>query len=336
STITHWPACWSAARPAPRWRRRRRSARSWTASAVATPSPPACCMACCAAGSLRARSASAWPLAASSTRSPATSTWCPRPRSRPWSAKAATTSAAEASRRAARVSHRALRGRRREESPRPGAAMLPAITAFSRSPDRGRGLASDLRVRWALEEIGQPYRVRLLDFDALGEPAHRAVQPFGQIPTYEEDGLALFESGAIVLYLAERHVGLLPHAPGPRARAIAWMFAALNTVEPPVFELSLATFLDRGKPWQAERRAFIEQQARRRLADLARYLGEGGWLEDGFSAGDLLMVSVLARAEACGLLEGFPTLAAYLEVAAHDRPTSAPSPPSARCSCRHR
>lgn len=191
--------------------------------------------------------------------------------------------------------------------------MLPTITAFSHSPDRGRGLARDLRVRWALEEVGQPYRVRLLDFDALGEPAHRAVQPFGQIPTYEEDGLALFESGAIVLYLAERHGGLLPHAVGPRARAIAWMFAALNTVEPPVFELSLATFLDRGKPWQAERRASLGQQAHRRLADLAQYLGEGGWLEDGFSAGDLLMVTVLARAEACGLLDGFPTLAAYLE-----------------------
>jgi len=191
--------------------------------------------------------------------------------------------------------------------------MLPTITALSHSPDRGRGLARDLRVRWALEEVGQPYRVRLLDFDALGGPPHRAVQPFGQIPTYEEEGLALFESGAIVLYLAGRHGGLLPAAQGPRARAIAWMFAALNTVEPPVFELSLATFLDRGKPWQAERRASLGQQAHRRLADLAQYLGDGGWLEDGFSAGDLLMVTVLARAEACGLLEGFPTLAAYLE-----------------------
>src|SRR5580698_1180342 len=112
--------------------------------------------------------------------------------------------------------------------------MTATITAFECSPDRGRGLARDMRVRWALEEVGQPYEVRLVSFDAMKEPAHRACNPFGQIPTYEEGALVLFESGAIVLHIAERHPGLLPAAPDARARAIAWMFAALNTVEPPV------------------------------------------------------------------------------------------------------
>lgn len=191
--------------------------------------------------------------------------------------------------------------------------MLPTITAFRNSPDRGRGLAPDLRVRWALEEVGQPYRVQLLDFAELKAPTHRAIQPFGQIPTYEDGELALFESGAIVLHLAERHGVLLPQDPGARIRAIGWMFAALNTVEPSVFELSLASILDRGKPWLADRMAALEAQARRRLGDLAWRLGDAPWLDGGFSAGDLLMVTVLARAEAHGLLEGFPNLVAYLQ-----------------------
>src|SRR5215475_8790926 len=114
--------------------------------------------------------------------------------------------------------------------------MTITITAFERSPDGGRGLARDTRVRWALEEVGQPYEVRLVSFRAMKEPAHLALHPFGQIPTYEESDLALFETGAIVFHIAERHAGLLPNDANARARAITWMFAALNTVEPPILE----------------------------------------------------------------------------------------------------
>src|SRR3974390_3864065 len=131
--------------------------------------------------------------------------------------------------------------------------MTPTITAFERSPDRGRGLARDMRVRWALEEVGQPYEVRLLSFTATKESAHRMLQPFGQIPTYEEGGLALFESGAIVFHIAERHAGLLPDDANARARAIAWMFAALNTVEPPIVDRGIAMLLEHDKSWYEER-----------------------------------------------------------------------------------
>src|SRR5271169_5977209 len=118
--------------------------------------------------------------------------------------------------------------------------MNPTITAFEQSPDRGRGLARDMRIRWALEEVGQPYEVRLVSFAAMKEPAHRLLHPFGQIPTYEEGGLTLFESGAIIFRIAERHAGLLPGDEGARARAITWMFAALNTMEPPINERGMA------------------------------------------------------------------------------------------------
>src|SRR3954467_2855546 len=114
--------------------------------------------------------------------------------------------------------------------------MKPTITAFERSPDGGKGLARDTRVRWALEEVGQPYHVRLVSFAAMKEPAHLALHPFGQIPTYEEGDLTLFESGAIILHIAEGHPGLLPEDASARARAIAWMFAALNTMEPAIVE----------------------------------------------------------------------------------------------------
>ena len=125
--------------------------------------------------------------------------------------------------------------------------MIPTITAFESSPDRGRGLARDMPVRWALEEVGQPYDVRLVSFAAMKEPAHMARQPFGQIPTYEEGGLTLFESGAIVLHLAEQHPGLLPNDANARARAIAWMFAAKSTVEPPIVEREAAILMERDK-----------------------------------------------------------------------------------------
>ncbi|MEC4594562.1 MULTISPECIES: glutathione S-transferase family protein [Nitrospirillum] len=190
--------------------------------------------------------------------------------------------------------------------------MNPTITAFELSPDRGRGLARDMRVRWALEEAGQRYDVRLLSFSAMKEPAHRARHPFGQIPTYEDGDLALFESGAIVLHIAESHAGLLPPDPVARARAISWMFAALNTVEPPILDLQTVLFLERDKSWFEERRAMVKDAIRRRLAELSGHLRDADWLDGGFSAGDLLMVSVLLRVRAAGILDEYPNLAAYV------------------------
>jgi glutathione S-transferase len=190
--------------------------------------------------------------------------------------------------------------------------MTPTITAFERSPDRGRGLARDMRVRWALEEVGQPYDVRLLSFSAMKESAHRMLHPFGQIPTYEEGDLALFESGAIVFHIAERHAGLLPDDANSRARAIAWMFAALNTVEPPIVDLGMAMLLDQEKPWYAERLAILEDRVRVRLGELSSRLGDSGWLDGAFSAGDLLMVTVLRRLTRSGALNDHPTLSAYV------------------------
>src|SRR5919106_4891806 len=143
--------------------------------------------------------------------------------------------------------------------------MTPTITAFESSPDRGRGLARDMPVRWALEEVGQPYEVRLVSFKEMKEPAHRAVHPFGQIPTYEEGDLALFETGAIVLHVAQRHAGLLPDDANARARAITWMFAAVNTVEPPILELGTAKLLEGDKPWHHERLPLVEDRVRNRL-----------------------------------------------------------------------
>ena len=190
--------------------------------------------------------------------------------------------------------------------------MTPTITAFERSPDRGKGLARDMRVRWALEEVGQPYDVRLLSFSEMKEPAHRALHPFGQIPTYQEGDLTLFESGAIVFHIAERHAGLLPDDANARARAIAWMFAALNTVEPPIFERSLATILEQDEPWFEQRLHVLEDSIRKRLGDLSDRLGNADWLDNAFSAGDLLMVTVLRRLNGSGILETYPNLTAYV------------------------
>ena len=190
--------------------------------------------------------------------------------------------------------------------------MTPTITAFDRSPDRGKGQARDMRVRWALEEVGQPYDVRIVSFSEMKQPAHRALHPFGQIPTYEEGDLALFESGAIVFHIAERHGGLLPDDTNARARAITWMFAALNTVEPPIFERSLAKVFERDEPWHEQRLRVIEDSIRRRLGDLSSRLGDADWLDGAFSAGDLLMVTVLRRLQGSGILEEYPNLAAYV------------------------
>jgi glutathione S-transferase len=190
--------------------------------------------------------------------------------------------------------------------------MPPTITAFERSPDRGRGLARDMRVRWALEEVGQPYDVRLVSFAEMKEPAHRRLHPFGQIPTYEEGDLALFESGAIVLHIAERHAGLLPNDANARARAIAWMFAALNTVEPPIVERSMATLLEREEGWYEARMPMLDDRVRARLGELSDRLGDAEWLDDAFSAGDLLMVTVLRRLNGSGMLATYSNLAAYV------------------------
>lgn len=190
--------------------------------------------------------------------------------------------------------------------------MTAVITAFEHSPDRGRGLARDMRVRWALEEVGQPYEVRLLSFPALKQPGHLSRNPFGQIPTFEQDGQVLFESGAIVLHVAEQHAGLLPADARARARAIAWMFCALNTVEPPIFEWSLASVLERGQDWYEARQPMLAERVRHRLAALDRHLGGNDWLEGDFSAGDLLMVTVLMRLEGSGLLEEHANVAAHV------------------------
>jgi glutathione S-transferase len=190
--------------------------------------------------------------------------------------------------------------------------MTITITAFERSPDGGKGLARDTRVRWALEEVEQPYEVRLVSFRALKEPAHLALQPFGSIPTYQEGDLALFETGAIVFLIAERHAGLLPDDANARARAIMWMFAALNTVEPPILELSNAKLLERDKPWHDERLPLVADRVRGRLNPLSARLGDAEWLDGAFSAGDLMMVSVLLRSRPSGILDEFPNLAAYV------------------------
>jgi len=190
--------------------------------------------------------------------------------------------------------------------------MTITITAFERSPDGGMGLARDTRVRWALEEAGLAYEVRPVSFAAMKQPAHLALHPFGQIPTYEEDDLVLFESGAIIFHIASRHAGLLPDDANSRARAIMWMFAALNTVEPPILEIVTAKFQEGDKPWSKERMPLIADRIRNRLNQLAARLGDEDWLDGAFSAGDLVMVSVLLRLRPSGILDEFPSLAAYV------------------------
>lgn len=190
--------------------------------------------------------------------------------------------------------------------------MTIVITAFESSPDGGKGLARDTRVRWALEEVGQPYEVRLVSFGAMKQPAHLALHPFGQIPTYEDGDLALFETGSIVFHIAERHAGLLPDDANARARAITWMFAALNTVEPTILELATARLLEGDKPWTRERLPLVEERVRSRLKQLSARLDDADWLDGAFSAGDLMMVSVLLRLRASGILSEYPKLAAYV------------------------
>ena len=190
--------------------------------------------------------------------------------------------------------------------------MTITITAFERSPDGGKGLARDTRVRWALEEVDQPYAVRHVSFEAMKALPHLALHPFGQIPTYEEGDLALFETGAIVFHIAEQHRGLWPEDANARARAIAWMFAALSTVEPPILELANAWLLEGDKSWSAQRKPLVADRIRNRLVSLSRRLGDADWLDGAFSAGDLMMVSVLLRLRLSGILDDYPNLSAYV------------------------
>ena len=190
--------------------------------------------------------------------------------------------------------------------------MTITITAFERSPDGGKGLARDMRVRWALEEVGQPYDVRLVSFSEMKETAYRALHPFGQIPTYEEGNLALFESGAIVFHIAQRHAGLLPDDANARARAMTWMFAALSTVEPPIVDREIVTYAERDKSWRDERMAMVEDRIRVRLGELSARLGRADWLDGAFSAADVLMVHVLQRLKSSNILDDYPNLSAYV------------------------
>jgi glutathione S-transferase len=188
----------------------------------------------------------------------------------------------------------------------------PTITAFKDSPDRGRGLARDIRVRWAFEEVGQPYAVRLVTFQEMKEPPYRALQPFGQIPVYQEGDLVLFETGAIVFHIAERHPGLLPVEAKARAHAISWMFSSLNTVEPPIVERSNCFLFERDKSWYQERLLTLDERVSKRLQELSIRLGDADWLDGAFSAGDLMMVTILRRLEGSGLLEHHPNICAYI------------------------
>ena len=190
--------------------------------------------------------------------------------------------------------------------------MRPTITAFADSPDRGRGLARDMRVRWALEEAGQAYDVRLVSFQEMKQPGHLALHPFGQIPTYEEGNLVLFESGAIVLHIARRSAALLPDDTEARERAIGWVFAALNTVEPPIVEREQVDYVEGGESWYHARLPLLEGRIRTRFDQLAKRLGQADWLDGQFSAGDLMMVMVLRRAESMDILEDYPSLRDYM------------------------
>lgn len=190
--------------------------------------------------------------------------------------------------------------------------MIPTITAFKKSPDQGRGLARDMPVRWALEEVGQPYNVRLVTFDEMKEFEHCTLQPFGQIPTYERGELVLFESGSIVLHIADNYSGLMPQEANARARAITWMFAALNTVEPPIIEREAATILESKKDWYEKRLPVLDERIHSKLTGLSSSLGQSDWLDQKFSAGDLMMVQVLRRLSRLNFLEEYPNLCDYV------------------------
>lgn len=188
----------------------------------------------------------------------------------------------------------------------------PTITAYDWVPDFARGQVRDLRVRWALEEVGRPYQVRYLNQGSQKAPPHRAIQPFGQVPTFEDGDLTLFESGAIVLHVAGGHPGLMPSDPTARARAIEWAFAALNTVEPPIMDHAIATLFEADKPWSKPRLPAVKARIDERLGELSDRLGNRDWLDGNFTAGDLLMIAVLRILNGTDMLHSYPNLAAYV------------------------
>jgi glutathione S-transferase len=188
------------------------------------------------------------------------------------------------------------------------------ISAFKWVPDFARGQVRDLRVRWALEEAGLPYTTRLLEQGDQDQPPYRALQPFGQVPIFEEDGLVLFESGAIVLHIGERSEALLPKDSGARARATQWLIAALNSIEPCIMNVAAIDLFHADQEWAKLRRpgavAFVE----RRLAALTRSLGDKPFLDgERFTAGDLMMTTVLRILSHTDMVSREPRLAAYLE-----------------------
>ncbi|MBB4155475.1 glutathione S-transferase [Sphingomonas jinjuensis] len=192
--------------------------------------------------------------------------------------------------------------------------MRPVITAFDWVPDFAKGQVRDLRLRWALEEVGQSYETLYLRQGEQKRDAHRTRQPFGQVPTYQEDELVLFESGAIVLHIAERFGGdLLPADPAGRIRAIEWIFAALNSIEPSLMDHGMCAIFEADQPWSAPRMPAVLARIDGRLAALSHRLGDREWLEDdGFTAGDLIMVTVLRIVAGDFLLAPYPNLSAYV------------------------
>lgn len=190
---------------------------------------------------------------------------------------------------------------------------MVTITAFDWVPPFAQGQVRDLRVRWALEEIGERYDVRYLSQGEQKQPPHRARTPFGQVPTLEDGDLTLFESGAILLHLAGTCPGLFPADTKARARATEWMFAALNTVEPPIMDLSIVDIFEADKPWSKPRRPSVEKRVRERLGEVSAKLGDRDWFDGDFSAGDLLMVAVLRIIEHDPLLAEHPGLVAYVK-----------------------
>jgi len=185
------------------------------------------------------------------------------------------------------------------------------VSAFSWVPDFARGLVRDLRVRWALEEAGLPYEAWLLGQDDKNSDTYRALQPFGQVPAYEENGFVLFESGAIVHHIASKSDVLMPRDEKGRARTLSWMFAALNSIEPQIQNLTAMDLSHADKAWAKERRPAVLEMAQTRLAALSKWLEGRDYLEDRFTAADLLMTTVLRIPRHCDLVTSIPVLENY-------------------------
>jgi len=190
-------------------------------------------------------------------------------------------------------------------------ARLPVITTYRWVPPFARGLVRELRARWAFEEVGIAYRVELIDHPYAKSEAHRRFQPFGQIPTYSDGAVEIFESGAIALHIARQGSGLLPEDPAAQARAVQWLIAALNSIEPFVMDLAVVDVFEAGEDWSRARRPTVERKLRERLQDLSAALGGREFLDDAFSVGDLMMVSVLRGVDRTDILADYPNLADY-------------------------